>query len=76
MTDKPEIMTWAELGDWISKLTPEQRSMRAVVFDNEAGAFTSASMTFLASKDGEAGQFVYGQPPGEVAENQPILQVW
>lgn len=27
-------------------------------------------------KDGEAGQFVYGQPPGEVAEVQPILQVW
>lgn len=75
MIDKPKTMTWADLAAWITTLTPEQMAMPAIVFDNEAGAFTSEVIAFLASKD-DAGQLVYGESPGEVIEGQPILQVW
>lgn len=73
MTDKP--MTWAELGAWIATLTPEQLAMRAIVFDNEAGVFTTASTPFLAAKE-DVGQFIYSELPSEVAEGQPILQIY
>ena len=75
MTDKPEIMTWAELGDWISKLTPEQQSMPVVVFNTETCDFASVSMAFSAAKK-DAGQFIYSQPPGEVVEGQLILKIY
>ena len=75
MTDEPKPMTWADLADWIAKLTPEQRAMRAIVFDNDVSVFTSQILAFLASND-DAGKRVYGQPPSEVVERQPILKIW
>lgn len=75
MTDEHKTMTWASLVEWLAALTPEQRAMRVVIFDNESGAFTSEIRGFLASKD-DAGQLIYDEHPGEIAEGQPILQVW
>ena len=77
MTDEHKIMTWADLAEWLAALTPQQRAMRVVIFDNEAGAFTSEIMAFLASED-DAGELIYSysEPPSEIAEDQPILQIY
>lgn len=75
MTDEYKTMTWADLAEWLAALTPEQRAMRATVFDNDVSVFTSQIMALLASND-DAGERVYGQPPSKVVEGQPILKIW